>query len=488
MSASAVCPSSWRPEEVEQAYRHLTPAEQAELDRLLTAPSIESPDLAAFVEATSTIHLDPWQQHLCARLARLKDETGQRLLIHAPPQAGKSILVSQRFPAWLLGHKPTHRVKLACYNITHATRFGKIVRDLMHSAEYAGLFPDAGLRVPKLASAEEWTTAARGALRDAQPSFKALGLLTGFVGQGADTLIIDDPYASPQDAYSELIRESVWTFWSASAKVRLNDATNVVVMFHRYHLDDLAGKLLAEGGWELLRYAALADGDQTMPDPLGRAEGERLSPRMSDAYLETMQEDQAIWLGQFQGRPIAPGGSFFKVGKFEFADVLPVGLREVRAWDTAASKGKAADWTAGVKIGTDGSRFYVADVRRGRWAPDERNGEIKTTAALDGKPARQHFPQNPGDAGVDQALAFVRLLAGYTVKTSPISGDKVVRADPFASQVNAGNVTLLRAPWNAAYVSELEGFPLGKHDDQVDASADAFNELAGAKQLRVFTI
>src|SRR5438067_1088306 len=83
--------------------------------------------LAYFVEATVAWKLDPWQQVLCNRLSRLATERGQRILVHAPPQIGKSILVSQRFPAWLLARRPTERIKLAAYNITHATRFARIV-------------------------------------------------------------------------------------------------------------------------------------------------------------------------------------------------------------------------------------------------------------------------------------------------------------------------------------------------------------------------
>lgn len=448
--------------------------------------STRPPSLANFVEATVNFRLDAWQQTLCERLERLSYQSGQRLLIHAPPQAGKSIIVSQRLPAWLLGQKPTARVKLACYNITHAARFGKIVRDLMRSEEYARLFPSPAVRLPEVSTAGEWSTAARHRLRDAQPSFAALGLVTGFVGQGADTLLIDDPYASPQDAYSEIIRESVWTFWEASAKVRLNDATNVVVMFHRYHEDDLAGRLWAQGGWEMLRFAAVADGDPQWPDPLERPEGERLSPRMSDAYLATQQENQLIWLGQFQGRPSAKDGLFFKVAALNVVPAAPAGLRCVRAWDMGATAG-GGDCTAGVLMGTDGEgRFWVLDVVRGQWSTDERDAMIRLTAATDGTGVRIRGPQDPGAAGVDAAKAFTRMLSGYSVATERVSGAKETRADPFSSQVNAGNVSLVAAPWNKPFIEELRGFPMGTHDDQVDAGSDAFNDLAPRREADIF--
>jgi predicted phage terminase large subunit-like protein len=434
--------------------------------------------LAYFVEATVAFKLDAWQHILCRRLSRLATETGQRILVHAPPQIGKSIIVSQRFPAWLLARRPGERIKLAAYNITHATRFARIIRDLMQSREYAELFPDPGLRIPALASAEEWTTAKRSTFRDAQPSFKALGLLTGFVGQGADTLIVDDPYSSPQDAASETIRASVWDFWDATARVRLNDNSNVVVMFHRYHEDDLAGRLWAEGGWEMLRFPAEWDGDPEWPDPLARDLGERLSPRLSDEFLAEQKRSPLIWLGQFQGRPTNKEGLFFKVDRFEFIEAAPKGLRMVRAWDFAATAG-AGNYTAGVKMGIDHTgRYYVLDVRRDQWSTDDVDRQVLLAARLDGKMVKIHGPQDPGAAGKKAALAFVRLLAGFGAKTEPVSGDKAVRATPFSSQVNAGNVTLVRGDWNRAFIEELRVFPRGKNDDQVDAAADAFNELS----------
>lgn len=461
---------------------------------------VASESLPSFVEKTTRHSLDPWQHHLCSVLSTLATSKGRRLLIAAPPQAGKSIIVSQRFPAWLIAQKPTHRVKLACYNITHAARFGRIVRDLMQSGEFAVMFPDPGLRLPVVASTEEWSTSARRSLRDGQPSFKALGLSTGFVGQGVDTLIIDDPYASPQDAYSPIINANTHGFWSDTAKPRLNDDTNVVVMFHRYTETDLAGWLLEQepNEWELIRYAAIADGDyvhpdtgKVYPDPLGREEGEKFSERFSDEWYETQQLNTFIWLSQFQGRPSAREGGMFKIHHLPVVDVAPAGpeVKRIRYWDLGGSDSKKADFTVGCLMSksTDGL-FHVENVERGQWSPKERNEHIRVICEAD-RLAYGLVPtwieKVPGLA-VEVIDNIVRYLAGYSVHTEMAKNDKVTRADPLASQCEAGNVKVVRGPWNAAFRSELTAFPNGKNDDQVDAASGAFSKLSKQREWVVY--
>lgn len=455
--------------------------------RAATGNTVCPTSLSDFVHATTNITLDAWQLHLCERLEKLADQTGQRLLIHAPPQMGKSIIVSQRFPAWLLARKPDHKIKLTCYNITHATRFSRINREIIEGEQWQGWYPK--LKLAGQNTQEEWSLSERAKAKDAQPSFKALGLATGFVGQGADTLIIDDPYSSPQDAFSEAIRASVMMFWEDSAKVRLTDGSNVVVMFHRYHLQDLAGELMAReglkqdgGAWELLRYPMLCDDEAS--DPMGRRLGESLSPRYSEQWIADKQSKATTWKGQFQGLPIAGDGLLFKTEMLRYCEPhqVPDGLTIVRAWDKAASEGKG-DWTAGVKMGRLGDTYYVLDVVRGQWEPNGRNNKIRNTAERDGHSVRIRGAQDPGSAGVDDKLAFIRLLSGYTVTVERVTGDKELRAEPMASQVNGSNFVIVRGEWNREFVNEMQNFPQGEHDDQIDAASDAFSELS-KPQLR----
>lgn len=438
------------------------------------------PSLAALVEATTQLTLEPWQQIVCRRLEHLVSQTGQRLLIHGPPQYGKSLIISQRFPAYALGIKPVHRLRVACYNVTHAERFSKVNLDLLRDPAYAALFPDPGVRVPKIAPVEEWSTAARAAKRDANPSFKALGLGTGFTGLGVDILIIDDPYKNAQEARSEAINARLWEWWTQVVLSRLNPQTNIVVMFHRWWENDFAGRLIAQGGWEQLRFPAIADGKPD--DPTGRVAGEVLSPRYPRAYLDDLRRTMGTaFEALYQGMPFPAGGSLFKAGKVGFLDAVPAQVvARVRRWDIAATV-NAGDHSCGVLLARllDG-RTLVEDVVRGQWGPDERNSIIRETAERDARrgPVTHVLPQEPGAAGVDLAQAFVRLLSGFSVLTERETGSKEVRADPWASQWNAGNVVLLRAAWNEAYLTEHYAFPQGTFDDQVDGSSGAFNRLA----------
>ena len=179
----------------------------------------------------------------------------------------------------------------------------------------------------------------------------------------------------------------------------------------------------------------------------------------------------------------ATAGTYFKRSDFEVVEAAPKAVKIVRAWDQAGTKKKQndssdPDWTAGVKIskGADGY-FYVEAVDRFRDDPGVVDRRIKNTASNDGKGVTVRLAQDPGQAGKSQKHHQTTMLAGYDVTSRSISGDKETRAKPFSSQVSAGNVRIVRGKWNEDFLLELESFPEGSHDDQVDAASDAFDEL-----------
>ena len=215
-------------------------------------------------------------------------------------------------------------------------------------------------------------------------------------------------------------------------------------------------------------------------DEKHRKKGEALFPELKS--LEFLEERKSVmyppyWEALYQQNPIVAEGELLKPDRIQLVDALPASVtRWVRGWDLASTTD--GDYTAGAKLGKlpDG-RYVIADMVRLRRGPDERDAAIYNTAALDGRETRISLPQDPGQAGKTQVLYLTRMLSGFRVKTSPESGDKVTRAEPFAAQVNVGNVLMLRGEWNKALIDELRMFPNGTHDDQVDALSRAFGEV-----------
>ena len=191
--------------------------------------------------------------------------------------------------------------------------------------------------------------------------------------------------------------------------------------------------------------------------------------------------------GNWRIRPAA--GLYFRRGWFRVVTALPTDIVQVvRAWDKAATQPTAENpdpaWTRGVKMAvTRSGRFIVLHVESVRGSPQKVLETIQNIAKQDGKRVKVLLWQDPAQAGkVDVALTK-GFLIGFHVESEVAREDKLVYAGPFSTQVEAGNVDLLEAPWNDAYLSELEAFPDGRHKDQVDASSRAFGGLAKAGVL-----
>lgn len=165
---------------------------------------------------------------------------------------------------------------------------------------------------------------------------------------------------------------------------------------------------------------------------------------------------------------------------FKIVGASPRLAARVRYWDKAGTPGDGA-FSCGVLIAksADGL-YYVEDVVRGQWSALQREQKILQTAELDRARGRVVIwtEQEPGSGGKESAEATVRNLAGFEIHAERVTGDKVTRAMPYATQVEAGNVYIVRGEWNKAFIDENAAFPGGTFKDQVDAAAGAFNKVA----------
>ena len=400
----------------------------------------------------------------------------KRLLVMMPPRHGKSEYCSKYLPAWYLGTFPDHRVLLGSYEADFAASWGRKSRELLEA--HGGLF---GVQVSAASSA-----ANRWDLGGHEGGMQTAGVGGPFTGKGANLLIIDDPIKGHEEANSPGQREKCWDWWRANAYTRLEPDGIVVVIQTRWHEEDLAGRILANAeetgeSWHVVRFPALAEED----DSLGRAEGEPLWPERF--HLESLLRSKLVqgtywWSALYQQRPVPLEGGMFHRDWFPIVTDMPADVeRAVRAWDKAGTAG-GGDYSAGVLIAKCGGTYYVVHVTKGQWSIGQRNQFIEMTAGADAARGLQRLEiwveQEPGSSGKESAEFTIRMLAGHTVKAERPTGDKVTRWGPFAAQCEAGNVKLLKGPWNAAFLDELCAAPNGKHDDQIDAAALAFNKVA----------
>jgi len=194
--------------------------------------------------------------------------------------------------------------------------------------------------------------------------------------------------------------------------------------------------------------------------------------------LPTVERERLLG-GNWKIRPAA--GLLFQRGWCQVVDAIPPGARWARGWDLGATPktdSNDPDWTAGTKLGKlpDG-RFIVAHHVRDRMTPSGVERLIKNTAETDGREVEISLPQDPGQAGKSQVNSLTKLLVGFNVRATPETGDKVTRFSPFSAQAEAGNVLVLRGPWNDDWFTSLEGFPEAAHDDDADSTSRAFNAL-----------
>lgn len=459
------------------------------------APSKEAAPPRSYLDWYRTTVPDHWLDehgdppahvgYLCDLVQDVIEGRVQRLAVSLPPGHGKSETITRRLPTYWGLRFPE--------DVVVQTGYSQRFTEKHLSYPTRELARELGVLSSNATALDEWeySTGARLVARgvgSAPTGVNPIGLL-----------LSDDPIKDRAQASSAVERENVWAWWTGSIIQRFWPRTRALIIATRWHEDDLIGRLRAqeealpegERTWTFVNLPALAvegkAGDP--PDPLGREPGEALWPGGKPrAFLEALRREmgEPEFEAVNQGNPTPREGTTFKVDRLGYVDAgeVPEIVSVCRAWDLAATQG-AGDYTVGAKVGrgADGL-FYVLDVVRGQWESAKRNREMLQAAARDGRAVPVHVPQDPGQAGKDQAASMVRLFAGYDVETETVSGAKETRADPLAAQLNAGadgelgNVRVVRAPWNGAFVEELRQFPAGAHDDQVDATADAFNEVA----------
>jgi predicted phage terminase large subunit-like protein len=438
----------------------------------------------SLVEPESKLEWNWHLDELCLALEAVTRGEIKRLIVNIPPGFSKSIFISVLWPAFEWASKPGLRYLTASYSDVNTIRDNRRLRTIVTSDWYkkhykVELASDQWAKVRFDTTVKGWRIAS---------SVEGTG-----TGEHPDRIIIDDPIKA-EDASSEAERKKCTDWFNNTISTRVRRDPAIILVMQRLHLDDLSGHLLALGGWDHICFPMHYR--ETTVDEHGKLiwqtdqrdhriiPGELLWP---DVYTEEKVQQIANLLGAFgvaaqlEQDPIPVGGGLFKRDWFDFVDAAPIDADRCRGWDIAESdeKEKKGDWTVGVRLAKSRANgmIYVEDVQRDQKVLVDKL--IESVAETDGVKCKIRE-----GAGSGKAMIKARsiLLQGYDYAASPETDSKIERANPFRAQCEARNVKIVRGDWNEAYLSVLTSFPVGKYDDDVDASSNAFNELVQVKK------
>ena len=395
----------------------------------------------------------------------LRQDERQGLIITMPPRHMKSTVVSNCLPAQFISRNPQKEVIMASYGLDLARDNARACRGLFDEPLHRRVWPG---QVFDVDTADSFQLAGK---RNGKPNLVAAGVGGGITGKGADLFIIDDPIKDMVQASSETYRRKTYEWYQMVVQSRLAPGGKKILMMTRWHYDDLVGTILRDDpdSWIHLNMLAISDdGGALWPERYGLDSLGEIRKVLGSRNFEA----------QYQGRPTPLEGGMFKRDWIRFGDPLPGDVVRCRYWDKAATHDDG-DWTVGCLMSFLDGRYCIEDIVRLQGSPFEVQQAIRRTAERDGPEVRIRMEQEPGSSGVDVIDFYSRtVLQGYDFRPDKVTGDKQLRAGPMAAAMECGNLWMVRAPWNRDLVDELLEFPLGAHDDQVDACSGAFRELS----------
>jgi predicted phage terminase large subunit-like protein len=437
-------------------------------------------DLGLFAERCflelnpQAVFLPNWHiEVIAAKLAAVHAGKIRRLIINLPPRHLKSLLASIAFPAWCLGHDPSAQILCVSYAQDLADKLARDCRSIMMSPWFRRIFPTR--LAPHRHAVQEFITTRQGY----RLATSTGGVLTG---RGADFILVDDPL-KPEEALSKARRDATNDWYANTLYSRLNDKRRgaIVIIMQRLHEDDLVGHVLGQEPWEGVCFPAIAEADEVHeietvwgPQRLIRRQGEALHPaRESLATLAHIRRTigEYNFAGQYQQSPAPLGGGLVKAEwfkRYREKERSERFERIVQSWDTANKATELSDFSVCTTWGIRGKNLYLLGLLRQRLeypalkrAVREQQNLFNATEVL--------IEDKASGTQLIQEL-IVDGCHGVTRYQPTI--DKIMRLNAQTAMIENGFVYIPEtAPWLAEYLHEMSVFPNGKHDDQVDSTA-----------------
>jgi predicted phage terminase large subunit-like protein len=307
------------------------------------------------------------------------------------------------------------------------------------------------------------------------------GVLTG---RGADYLIIDDPL-KPDEALSETQRNATNDWYKHTLLTRLNDKRTgcIIIIMQRLHEDDLVGHVLKLDDWDVLRFPAIAEQDETHEircfnkvRTVTRKAGQALHPEREP--LETLQTIKAaigeyLFAGQYQQSPAPLDGGIVKRSWFQRYSPLelPTKFEMVfQSWDTANKAAEIHDFSVCTTWGVYQKHLFLLNVLRKRM----EYPELRRTVVSHAQFYNAQRVVIEDKASGTQLLQDLKYDAFHPATAFKAEGDKQIRLFTVTSTIENGLVHVPEvAEWAELYLYELTLFPNGKFADQVDSTSQA---------------
>jgi predicted phage terminase large subunit-like protein len=416
---------------------------------------------------------------MCYELDNVRTGENSRLVINIPPRCLKSITVAVAYVAFLLGHHPEAKIIVASYGLDLARKHSEDCRRVMSSGWYQDMFPDT--RLAKKGNTAEEIRTTRGGSR------KAVSIGSSVTGHGADYIIIDDLLkAGDASSEAELIRAQEFIEGTLLSRFDNPAKGRVVMIAQRLHEMDPPGYLLEKGTYRHLNLPAIAEQEEVVSissdQEYRRYPGDLLFPaRLDRETLDRMRKEMgsAVFNCQYQQNPIAPDGSPLRwewFGTYEKAEDRCRYQLVVQSWDTGTSADPRSDFSVCTTWGFRENAWYLLEVWRGQL--DYPDLKAKVVSLIDSWDPDKVLIE---DAATGRPL-FHELFQTHRSQFERVRPDvgKEIRFNAACAPVEEGKVCLpADASWLPAFKRELQSFPRGRNDDQVDSFSQFLNWSKG---------
>jgi predicted phage terminase large subunit-like protein len=410
---------------------------------------------------------------ICKNIERLinRDMRENILIISMPPQHGKSQCVTETLPSWYLGRFPQKRVIEVSYGDDLAQRFGRRNKDKI--LEFGKEIFDIELSKQSDTNFE---------IKTHKGSMISKGIMAGLSGNPADLIIIDDPIKNRAEAESKVYRDRIWEEFLNSVYTRLSANGIIVLIMTRWHLDDLAGRLLENMPDKCVEINIPLEAEEN--DILGRNIGDALFPEIGKdndwlvgyKKVYTTEEGLRSWNALMQGRPVAQDGNMLKRTWWKYYDVMPSKFDEIiQSWDLTFKDSDGSDYVVGQVWGRIGTDKYLIDQVRDRM---NFTTTVKAIIALSQKYPLAYVKLIEEKANGSAVMDVLRGRGvGGIIPIIP-KESKIARVSAVSADIEGGYIYLPQfASFTNEFVNECSAFPTGTHDDMVDCMSQALYRL-----------